>query len=406
MSDSDRGTRRLLRRTDDKVIAGVCAGLGDYFGVDPLLFRIAFVLLGLTGLTGIVLYVLAWAFIPPATAPRDQASPSRSGTPWLAIALFVAAALLVLPMLLGMLMGIFHGGPFGGFGGPPFPFFEFFSPGPFVIAALLVLVGVVLLRPSEARLPGAAPVTAAPADPTQPQSATAIQQRPLPRRPRERSALTALTVAAALLLVGIAASLSNLGAISLDVGQLSALGLLVVGIGLIVGAWYGRGRLLIALGLLALPIVLVTSLIDFPLSGDIGSHYIAVTRPSDLRDLRYVAGDVTLDLREYEFEAGTNELEVRIGTGQLTVMVPRAAFVEAEVTAGAGEAHVLGTYDDGFGVDLATSGGPPDATDRLDLDVRAGFASVNVYRVGNGHEGRYHPEHERKGKEREIRRLR
>ena len=55
---------RLLRRSrHDKVIAGVCGGLGRYLGVDPVLLRIAFVVLAVAGGGGILIYVVAWILI-------------------------------------------------------------------------------------------------------------------------------------------------------------------------------------------------------------------------------------------------------------------------------------------------------------------------------------------------------
>jgi len=57
--------RPVLRRSrDDRVIAGVCGGLGRYFGIDPVILRIAFVLLLLAGGAGLLLYVIAWIAIP------------------------------------------------------------------------------------------------------------------------------------------------------------------------------------------------------------------------------------------------------------------------------------------------------------------------------------------------------
>src|SRR5205823_487149 len=55
-----RRSRRLTRRSDQKVVAGVCAGLGEHFGVDPVLFRVAFIVLAVLGGTGLFLYGLAW----------------------------------------------------------------------------------------------------------------------------------------------------------------------------------------------------------------------------------------------------------------------------------------------------------------------------------------------------------
>jgi phage shock protein PspC (stress-responsive transcriptional regulator) len=66
--------KRLYRSRKDRVIAGVCGGIGDYFEIDPTLIRLIWLLLGLTG-TGILAYIVAWVMIPeepgsaPATAP-------------------------------------------------------------------------------------------------------------------------------------------------------------------------------------------------------------------------------------------------------------------------------------------------------------------------------------------------
>jgi len=46
--------------TLDKKIGGVCGGLGDYFTLDPLLFRIAFVILTFTTFPSILAYIILW----------------------------------------------------------------------------------------------------------------------------------------------------------------------------------------------------------------------------------------------------------------------------------------------------------------------------------------------------------
>ena len=61
---SSNGTKRLCRSRDGRVVAGVCAGLAAYFGVDPTLVRLAFALLTIFGGTGILLYLGAWIVIP------------------------------------------------------------------------------------------------------------------------------------------------------------------------------------------------------------------------------------------------------------------------------------------------------------------------------------------------------
>ncbi len=60
-----QGEQRLLRRSrSDKVVAGVCGGLGRYLGIDPVVLRIAFVVLALAGGGGVPLYIIGWIVIP------------------------------------------------------------------------------------------------------------------------------------------------------------------------------------------------------------------------------------------------------------------------------------------------------------------------------------------------------
>lgn len=56
--------KRLLRSQPDRMAGGVCAGLGRYLGVDPLLFRVAFAALALVNGVGLILYLIAWVIIP------------------------------------------------------------------------------------------------------------------------------------------------------------------------------------------------------------------------------------------------------------------------------------------------------------------------------------------------------
>lgn len=59
--------KKLIKSSENKIIFGVCGGLGEYFEVDPLLFRIAFVILAFGGGGGILIYLLL-ALIMPASA--------------------------------------------------------------------------------------------------------------------------------------------------------------------------------------------------------------------------------------------------------------------------------------------------------------------------------------------------
>jgi phage shock protein PspC (stress-responsive transcriptional regulator) len=56
--------RKLLRPTEDRKIAGVCAGLGEYFELDPVFFRLFFLFSILFGGLGAVAYVMLWVLVP------------------------------------------------------------------------------------------------------------------------------------------------------------------------------------------------------------------------------------------------------------------------------------------------------------------------------------------------------
>jgi len=57
--------RRLYRSRSDRMIAGVCGGIGEYFGVDATLIRLGWAILVVLGV-GILAYILAWIIIPEA----------------------------------------------------------------------------------------------------------------------------------------------------------------------------------------------------------------------------------------------------------------------------------------------------------------------------------------------------
>ncbi len=56
--------KRLYRSKNDRIIAGVCAGIGKYFNVDPVLIRLIWVVATLFAGSGILAYIIAWIIIP------------------------------------------------------------------------------------------------------------------------------------------------------------------------------------------------------------------------------------------------------------------------------------------------------------------------------------------------------
>lgn len=56
--------KRLQRSTSNKMIAGVCAGIANYFNLDPTIIRILYVLMVFFAGFGILLYLILWLVIP------------------------------------------------------------------------------------------------------------------------------------------------------------------------------------------------------------------------------------------------------------------------------------------------------------------------------------------------------
>ena len=75
-------SNKLTRSESDRLLVGVCGGLGEHFGIDATIVRIGFVLLAVFGGSGVVLYLALWLIVPRETtadaSPRDAVSDSVS----------------------------------------------------------------------------------------------------------------------------------------------------------------------------------------------------------------------------------------------------------------------------------------------------------------------------------------
>ena len=71
-SADDKPRRRLFRDSENALIAGVCSGLGVYFNVDVLVFRILFAVLVFANGLGLVLYLILWIIVPGAQSSRQR----------------------------------------------------------------------------------------------------------------------------------------------------------------------------------------------------------------------------------------------------------------------------------------------------------------------------------------------
>jgi len=83
--------RRLRRSATDRIVSGVSGGLGQYFGVDPVLFRVLFAVLSFFAGVGLLAYAVAWLLIPEPAADTSLLDRSlhelrvRRVPPWLVV---------------------------------------------------------------------------------------------------------------------------------------------------------------------------------------------------------------------------------------------------------------------------------------------------------------------------------
>ncbi|MBW8826459.1 MAG: PspC domain-containing protein [Acidobacteria bacterium] len=323
--------RRLTRSLDDRMLGGVCGGLADYTGIDPVVFRIGFSVAALLGGGGVLAYLLAWALIPEEGDPERE----RPNTA-LVIALVVVAVIFGFPLLIVSVI-------FGR--GIP-------------IVGLIILVLILSSPRRRARWRHAAPWSASPppdpsTPPTQPEQLEAALQmdrrwrehkaemRQHHRRERERSRLWLLTVSAGLVVSGILAALDASNAAELSAATVFSMLLLVVAAGLIVGAWYGHARRLILLGFLLSIGAVSTTAADVHFGGGFGDRRWQPTSVGELRHRYHLGGGhARLDLRLLKGVHGTRVTKVDVGMGNLEVTLPSDVDVEVRASTGIGRVEI------------------------------------------------------------------
>jgi phage shock protein PspC (stress-responsive transcriptional regulator) len=429
--------RALRRSRSDRVVAGVLGGMGRRLGVDPLVLRIVTVVLAIFGGVGVLAYAAAWLLIPAedeeasvaeqALGRQDTDSP-RTAT----VALALGLTLVVLVAGAGIVGGDWDGGvllllaalgfvvllrrddrppaaepapgddpahpPTSGIDYPGYPGY----PGKTAADDETAAAGAG--REGTANEPAtqnAATVDLSsdvrtrwwaedpdwehgqrlddeswdsyPEPGTGP--ATTTERRP-------RSALGRITVSVAAVAVGIVA-VNDATWATVPAATYVATALAIVGLGLLVGSWWGRSR-----GLIALGIALGFALVPAVIMGRFDLGYENFTfRPTTLAELpsgteHRGAGSVLYDLSAVRFtDADRATLDVDQTAGELTVLVPPAVDVVVEVEIGAGEIRAFGNTSSGLGQErLFTDDGDNPGGGTLLLGLELGAGSIEVRR--------------------------
>lgn len=383
-SDQVRDLGRLRRSRSDRKVAGVAGGLARHLDVDPLILRVAFVVLVFFGGAGLIVYGACWLLVPEDgddRAPFNLDDRSRS------IALVIVGVVAALALV---------GDSWG----------AFWFPWPVAIVALVALW--LLTRNQQPAAPPAAPFgqpapqgqpqPAAPS--TDPASATyahgvvpppAYAYQPTPvepvkpfheyvrtPNPRKRGPILFwFTLALIALTMGVLGMLDLAGAGIADPAYPAA-AVAICGVMLVIGAFFGRAGGIIALGLVA-----SIGLAGATAAQEIDADKVTETPQSAAEvDARYSlgVGEQRIDLSEVADpeELDGRTIEVQGDLGAIDIVVPEGVrvVVDARIS-GFGSVKLFG--DERSGVepeDQHTAGSPGDPTIALDIDLGVGVIEV------------------------------
>ncbi|GAA4077049.1 PspC domain-containing protein [Nocardioides kongjuensis] len=360
--DEVRDLARLRRSRDDRKVAGVAAGIARHLDIDPLLVRVAFVVLTFFGGGGLILYAVCWLFVPEE-GTEDTVVRVDEG---IRTAALIIGGVVAIASVIGDTVG-----------GPGFPW------PPLAIGLLLIVVlaGKNAVRPGGPPHPWLRGTPVGPPPPPAPEPGApgptySAYRTPAPayRRPvdpRKRGPLLfPFTLGLAALGLGTLATL-DLAGVDITPSAYPATVLGVTGLMLLVGAFYGRAGGLILVGLLAAGTTAITSVAD---SVEVGQERPVLQQASDLKSSYDLGvGELRIDLtdiRDLENLDGRT-LDLEVGVGHILVIVPEDGLnVEARGTIDAGEVAMFGkTTSDDFRGDNGTVAGDPTLTIDADLDL-------------------------------------
>jgi phage shock protein PspC (stress-responsive transcriptional regulator) len=389
----------LRRSRTDRHLAGVSGGLGRYAGVDPLIFRILFVVLTFFGGSGVLFYALGWLLIPVEGESESEGERLLRGRKGSSTVSTVVAGVVALILGLVLIANLFDTGP--GLGGVA---------AVVVVAAIVVLIARSGPRPvtdqtsqqpvygpvpppepgAFGQTPGTAYATSPPTGPAYvppppyyPPAYVPVPPVP-PQPPRERSILGRVTVSSALIVVGVMVGWNVLGDDDFKAVAILASALVVVGAGLVVGAFAGRSYGLVFLGIALSIATSLTAVVDHHYSDGIGERdWLPRTVAQAETPHRLGLGEAQLDLTQ--LPPGSDvDVEASVGIGELRVIVPLDARVVVDGQVGLGTMHILDEpSQDGSDLDQVTTDQPTGHSSGTDItiDAEVGLGELEVRRA-------------------------
>jgi phage shock protein PspC (stress-responsive transcriptional regulator) len=372
----------LVRPRHGRYLAGVCAAIGRATNTDPLLWRVLIGVLAVFGV-GIIIYLAGWLLTP---AEGDTASPVEAllgrGTSSTSTVITLINGVIAV-VLLGALTDSWAVAVIGAVA--------------LVVAAMAINPRISTPRPATpppAPVPGPVteqvtpPVSAyqppfAPHGPYQPASSVPVPPRipQLPKLKPEPSRLGRLIFGLVLIALGVM-GIVDMAGFDVPGAAYVAAALAVVGVGLIIGAWYGRARGFIFLGLvLSLLLPAVASgpdMAERSRGGTVLWNPGTPDRVSDHYEHRF--GEATLDLTQVDFAGQNKEISADISFGQLRILVPPNVDTRVISDISFGDASVFNKEINGVGVDQSADDTGADGEGGgnlvIRLNVRFGHAEV------------------------------
>ncbi len=321
--------RRLTRSRTDRVLGGVCGGLGRALGVDPLIVRILTVVLLLAGGLSLVVYVAMLILVPEEAEGVEPPASAQTTNPTV-IVLGAVGLLVLAPLLLGL--GL-------------------------VLAAILVPLATIALA-------GLVTWWLVSGEPFAGDAGDVVR----------RSALGLLVMVGALLLFGA-------GFMAAGVGGQTAAAASVVGAGavLVIGAFVGRVRWVILPALaLALGVGMISAS-GVSLEGGFGDRDYRPASAAAIEDnYELGAGQMVLDLRNAKLPRGDTPLSMRVGMGEAVLVVPKDVCVASKADVGAGAIDVFGDTNAGVNLDWRNRPQAPRRGRRVVVDADVGFGVLLV----------------------------
>lgn len=356
---------RWLRRDTQSPLGGVATGLATYFGINPILFQVGFVVTTAFSGFGLLAYIAGWLLIPGPTDPETRPVTITSNTARAVFGVLFAIGAASSTLTLG--------------------------PNTFEITLLpLVLIagGFYLLNQREQSPSFTATSSSSSATPPPPRTpppptqahwadVDAAPVMPVPAEP-PGPPVTSVTLAAVAVAIGLMVTLDQFGATIPATATFGA-AMAVLGGGLIYGAFYGRPRGLVPIGVLLVMGLAIAPAVDAFAEGGTGTReYSPVTQDAVLDTYDLGAGPLDLDLRRVDFTEDQT-ITVNVGAGYAEIWLPEDVNVTVDAEASAGYVEVFGREYAGVfasGADTRSAGEADRPTVNLIVDVTFGYVEV------------------------------